>query len=267
MSMIFPGMDPYLESPLIWPGVHNSLIIYIRDQLQPLLRPRYVAAVEGRVFVQRPDERSIIPDIWVKKDPATSRGGSAAVLEIDDAEMVDLADLEIHENYIEILDIQNNQRIVTVIEVISPTNKCVGNGRTSYLAKQTEVLGSKSHLVEIDLLRTGSHVVALPESAARRRGPYDYLICLNRAKNSRNRFEFYRRTLPQPLPKIAIPLADGDPDIPLDLQAAIAKTYEAGAYRDRLRYDQPCLPPLSAEDQAWAGEVIGNAATNPVSNH
>jgi hypothetical protein len=115
-----------------------------------------------------------------------------------------------------------------VIEVVSPTNKHQGPGRASYLAKQREVLASKTHLIEIDLLRTGPHVVSLPEEIAKRRGPYDYLISLNRAQD-----EFYRRSLKQRLPKIAIPLAEGDPDVPLDLQAAIAKTYEAGAYRDR----------------------------------
>ena len=46
MSMIFPGMDPYLENRSLWPGIHNSLVVYIRDQLQPFLRPRYLATLE-----------------------------------------------------------------------------------------------------------------------------------------------------------------------------------------------------------------------------
>lgn len=46
MSMIFPGMDPYLEVPELWPGVHNILIVNILNYLTPLLRPRYIAAVE-----------------------------------------------------------------------------------------------------------------------------------------------------------------------------------------------------------------------------
>ena len=48
--MIFPGMDPYLEEPALWPGVHASLIVYIRDVLQPQLRPRYVAAIDGHLL-------------------------------------------------------------------------------------------------------------------------------------------------------------------------------------------------------------------------
>ena len=52
MSMIFPGMDPYLEDPQVWPDVHASFIVYLREYLRPLLRPRYVIAVESRVFVE-----------------------------------------------------------------------------------------------------------------------------------------------------------------------------------------------------------------------
>ena len=49
---------------------------------------------------------------------------------------------------------------------------------------------------------------------------------------------------------------DGDPDVVLDLQAVLAKTYEAGRYRERLRDDRPCVPPLSAETQAWADACL-----------
>jgi hypothetical protein len=54
MSMIFPGMDPYLEDPRVWPDVHASFIVYLREYLRPLLQPRYVIAVESRVFVEGP---------------------------------------------------------------------------------------------------------------------------------------------------------------------------------------------------------------------
>ena len=65
MSMIFPGMDPYLENPRLWPGVHHALVVYIRDYLRPLITPRYIAAIEERVYVEGPN-REIIPDVWVR---------------------------------------------------------------------------------------------------------------------------------------------------------------------------------------------------------
>jgi len=125
--MIFPGMDPYLEHSVLWSGVHASLIVYIRDFLQPLLRPRYVAAIEERVFVE-------------------TQGGER------------IPELEIHETYITVLDLISKQEVVAVIEVISPTNKVEGPGRKSYLNKQRKVRKSTAHLVEIDLLRTNLHV-------------------------------------------------------------------------------------------------------------
>jgi hypothetical protein len=171
---------------------------------------------------------------------------------------------DIHEGYIAVLDGQSGERVVTVIEVLSPTNKYAGPGRVSYLAKQEEILRGPVHLIEIDLLRAGPHVLAIPEYAARREAEYDYLVCVNRAKESRDTYEFYPRRLRQRLPRLRVPLADGDPDVVLDLQAAVAKVYEAGSYADRLHYDQPCVPSLSADDQAWADQQI--AATRQNSN-
>ncbi len=267
MSMIFPGMDPYLENPLRWPGVHQSFIVYIRDYLRPLLRPRYVAAIEDRVYLEGPD-RDVIPDVWVRQRfaelPArrsTAKSAAVAVLEEDEAPLVFKAPgLEVHESYITILDLDSSQRIVTVIEVVSPTNKYAGPRRVSYETKQREVLASDAHLVEIDLLRFGPHVVAVPQHGAEGlAGTYDYLVSVSRAWDPRDEFEFYPCRLRKKLPRIRIPLAGDDPDVLLDLQAVLAHTYEAGDYDDRIDYRKPCVPPLPPDDQAWADQLIAQA--------
>jgi hypothetical protein len=259
--MIFPGMDPYLEDAQIWPGVHASFIVYLRDHLQPSLRPRYVAAVQERVYLEGPN-REIIPDAWLRQSRPGSSRESAVLAEEDAAVLVEVEPLEVHEPYITILDRHSGQRVVTVIEVVSPTNKYAGPGRESYLAKQREVLGSDAHLVEIDLLRTGPHALAVPEYKARGKGFYDYLISLNRATKTRTGYALYLCTVRERLPRIKIPLADPDPDVRLDLQGVLNHTYEQGSYRDRLNYDVPCKPPLSPADQAWALDVV-RAATQP----
>ena len=147
MNIIFPGMDPYLEEPRIWSGVHASFIVYLRDHLQPSLRPRYVAALEERVYVEGPN-REIIPDVWLRKTQRDSGRTSVALAEDDAPILVEAEPLEVHEPYITILDRQSGQRVVAVIEVLSPTNKYAGPGRESYLAKQREVLDSDAHLIE-----------------------------------------------------------------------------------------------------------------------
>jgi len=152
MSMVFPGMDPYLEDPQVWPDVHASLIVYLREHLRPLLRPRYIVAIESRVFVEGPaSDRPIIPDAWVRPTRPEAPDETAVLLEADPAVEVQVLPLEVEETYLTIRDRQSGQRLVTVIEVVSPTNKYAGPGRESYVAKQTEIRRSTAHLVEIDL--------------------------------------------------------------------------------------------------------------------
>lgn len=260
MPLIFPDMDPYLEHIQVWPDVHASFIVYLSEHLLPLLRPRYIVAVESRVFVEGPGlEHPIIPDASVRLTHPELRSEAVAVLEADPMVEVQVSALEIQETYLTIRDRQAQQRIVTVIELVSPTNKYAGPGRASYVAKQTEVQHSTAHLVEIDLLRLGPHVLAVPEETARYHGPYDYLVCINRAVGWREGFQLYPRRLRDRLPRIRLPLAAPDADLVLDLQAVLARTYEAGGYVDRLDYSAPCLPPLSPEDQRWADELIREA--------
>src|SRR5713101_1965677 len=106
MNMPFPGMDPYLEHPVLWESVHARLIIALANQLQPRLDPRYVTSVEERVFIEGPQRR--IPDVWIQKSPGNGGGGIAvAESEGDTAVIVEIEDLEIRETRIEILDSYN----------------------------------------------------------------------------------------------------------------------------------------------------------------
>ncbi len=254
--MIFPGMDPYLEHPQLWSGVHSSLIVYFRDQLQPLLLPRYVASIEEQVYVEGSD-RDVIPDLRVERTSVESAAPRrAASLVLDEPIVVEVPIVQIRERYIEILDRQSNLSVVTVIEVVGPSNKIAGPGRDSYLQKQHETLSSATHLVEIDLLRKGKRALAVPESRARLEGEFDYLISVNRADEPRTRFELYLRKLREPLGSIRIPLADGDPDVKLNLQNAIDRAWESGGYPLRVNYAAPCIPSLSPADEAWVDQLV-----------
>jgi len=70
MQSPFPGMDPYLEHPALWPDVHNSLIAAIRDELTPMVVPRYYVGLERRAYLLKPDDVVFIgrPDITVIAD-------------------------------------------------------------------------------------------------------------------------------------------------------------------------------------------------------
>lgn len=249
MTMPFPGMDPYLEHPVLWEGLHARLIVAIANQLQPRLDPRYVTSIEERVFIEGPQRR--IPDVWVQKVGDRGDRPRTSEPQADSAVVVEVEDLEIRESRVEILDAYSDMKLVTMIEVLSPTNKASGPGRESYIEKQVETLARDCHLVEIDLLRKGAHALSIPEWRVQELKPYDSIVCVSRWPK-RNRFEIYARRLRERLPCIKIPLVDPDPDVPLDVQAALDQVYEDGRYMRRIRYDRPCEPPLEDADQEWA---------------
>lgn len=257
MPSPFPGMDPYLESRTIWPDLHQSLITYSRDALQPAIRPRYHAHIGERVYVIHPP-RVIYPDVALTEQPAArvpAGPPGVAVMEPDPPVVISLPPEEVREVFIEILDLTQGGRVVAVIAILSPANKTPGEGRELYLRKQEDVLSSDTHLIEIDLLRQGEHTVAIPPYYLIPYQPWHYLISINRATH-RERFEVYLLTLRQRLPRIAIPLLEPDSDAVLDLQAVFERCYENGAYADLIDYgDEPDVP-LAPDDAAWADDLL-----------
>lgn len=254
MPSPFPGMDPYLEHPDLWPGVHGSLIVYSRDDLQPQLLPRYIASIEERVYVE-PLGRPIRPDVRVLEEKPPPPGGGVAVAvrpQVAVAEPEWLAVLEeVREPYLVILDALGRE-VVTVIEFLSPSNKRPGVGRETYLRKQREVLQSEANLVEVDLLRGGMHTVAVPEEVV---GEADYVVSLRRVDRPLE-LGVVRFRVREELKGLAIPLRPGEEDVVLDLAGVVRRVYEAGAYHLRIDYTRPPEPPLRPEDARWAEEQI-----------
>src|SRR5437588_5162240 len=183
MPSPFPGMDPYLETSDLWPDVHHELISQIRTALNPLLRPHYLARIKLRVYVSDEDDpgrEAIIPDIRVEKGPkrkGAKKPTRPAALAVAEPIIIPLLiDDEIEEARLEIRH-RESKSLVTVIEVLSPTNKIRGSrGRASFMAKRNETLVTDVHWVEIDLLRAGTASVN-----RKRLREADYRILVSRA--------------------------------------------------------------------------------------
>jgi len=251
MPSPFPGMDPYLERPTLWPNVHQRLITYAGDQLQAQLGQRYFVAIGERVYLESPGRPGYVPDLHV-----VERGGERkpAAAEADTPTVVVLEVVEVREVYLEIQDAQTHGEVVTIVELLSPANKRPGAGRELYLKKQADVLASRSHLVEIDLLRAGEATVSLPDAEVSRS---PYRVVVSRAE-IRTRRELYPIGLRDRLPRVRIPLRTAEADAVLDLQAVLDEAYERGAYDLRAEYDRPPDPPLPAAEEAWAaGRLAG----------
>ena len=266
MPSPFPGMDPYLEHPAWWGGVHQGMITYAREALNALLPPAYVADIGERVYVVQPN-RSIYADLAVLEYPPAVRereggyGGTAVAVAESLPWVLTVEPAEIREVFVEILPIGDESRVVTVIEVLSPSNKALGSdGRRLYQSKQREVLESQTHLLEIDLLRAGEHTVAPPEEALReaalhRRARWDYLVSLHRA-GAGGRYEVWPIRLRDRLPSIYVPLAGDDPDVILDLQTLFDRCYDSGPYARRTDYRREPAHPLSGDDAEWAASLL-----------
>jgi hypothetical protein len=115
MPSPFPGMDPYLEDPWMWPDVQLSLVVVFRAYLHRHLPAGYFAWGDRHVLVP----------------PSHSEKGYP---------------------YVKIVD-GSGGRLLTVIELASPETKAPGKVRDAYLKERLAYLAATVNLVEIDLLR------------------------------------------------------------------------------------------------------------------
>ena len=265
MPSPFPGMDPFLEDPAIFPDLHDRFVAQLSEALNARLPRPYFSAIASRIWIEA-SFRRIGPDINVlrPKRPAvekpTSGGTGVATAEAVATEpvVVRVAQEEVRETYLEVFARRGKDRLVAAIEVLSPTNKTPGaKGRSLYRRKQRSVLRRRVHLIEIDLLRSGNHSTAVPFDAAQERtGGFDYHVCV-RAFNRLEDYFIYPIRLPQRLPTLAVPLLPEDSPIPIDLQSVLNRCYEIGRYDLRIDYNESVPPPaLSAERQAFVDQIL-----------
>ncbi|MFN8493214.1 MAG: DUF4058 family protein [Caldilineaceae bacterium] len=270
MPTPFPGMDPYLERPNLWSGVHNRLIIALADLLSPLLRPRYFVAVQERAYLDEPGSVGFVnvPDAAVigpyAAAPVQVRGQTAvapAPLTIDLPMPV-----RVRETYLEIQEIGDDaaprtafngeptaDRVVTLLEILSPWNKRPGKGRREYLYKREKILNSATNLVEIDLLRAGERMNTVASLH------YDYSILISRAA-TRPRAALYAFTVRQPIPTFHLPLQPEDEEPLVDTNALLHALYDRAGYDLRINYRTEPIPPLGQDDEAWADTLLRNAS-------
>lgn len=259
MKSPFPGMDPYLEQ--FWLDVHARFILYACDQIEEQLPSGLIARVEERVVLESDDTaRPVYPDVRIADLPG--RGGTAVATRtarsIVQPVIVEYEGEPATETFINILDAGPGQRLVTVIEILSLSNKLSGDGQRQYRQKQRELRGAGVSLVEIDLLRRGERVLSLDPSRIPRRVRTTYQVCVRRGWRPR-RFEIYPVPLRSPLPAIQIPLRETDADVRLDLQAVLDLAYRKGRYYLTIDYAAAPDPPLSGADAKWSRGIVKSA--------
>jgi hypothetical protein len=267
MSCPFPGMDPWLENTDFWQGFHNGFMHYCQETLQPRLPEPYVATLELRVYFEGPDETGgpyRVPDLEVIKRGPTGR--TAVVSRSGESRTgttLDLNPAEVREAFLNIREMPGG-RVVTSVELLSPSNKRPGVGRSEYQAKQSRFFGQGVNLVELDFLRSGDSPVLAPSFRLAGLKPFDYLAGIYRAEEPL-RYQVIVWTVQQEIPRVPVPLDPGMEELELDLSTIFKRTYQTGAFSRVLHYQSDPSPPLSKSDSKWANQlpiVTGLRTTN-----
>jgi len=253
MPSPFPGMDPYMERPGHWPDLHQRLVAYIAEALQPQLRPKYIARIDERVEL-RPSGKVVVPDVQVIETPSELSETQSAygALVADEPQTISGGDEERRISFLELLHRETGD-VVTVIEVLSPSNK-LGLGRDDYLQKQEDLLNTDCNLVEIDLL-SGPAVTFARRFRVTTPPDWRYIVSISRSEQ-RAQVEAYAIPLRERLPRCKIPLLPEDDDAVLDLPAVFTRCYDAGGYDLVLDYRQPAPVELSEAEEKWVAALL-----------
>ncbi|MEX2315690.1 MAG: DUF4058 family protein [Pirellulales bacterium] len=250
MPSPFPGMNPYLEQPDVWLDFHQAYITAIRNALTPQIRPSYMAKIDDHVYIHElsGDERMLLgrPDVSVMRLERSSSTAGARTVAAPAFGNVPLGVDTVHEPFIEIRD-RETREVITVIELLSPTNKTPGSGREQYVGKRKAILASNTHLVEIDLLRGGERMPVEDLPAC------EYVVMVSRSYD-RPRVELWPMRLRDPLPLVPVPLRIGDRDATLSLGQLLHDQFDAAGYEDYVYRTNP-QPPLAAGDATWAEDM------------
>ncbi len=253
MSSPFPGMNPYLENPELWPEVHHLLISILAETLNPQLLPKYRVAVEKRVYETTADDSLLvgIPDVTIERfrNMATTSTAVATAPTATPMTVTLPMPIQIKEGYLEVREMATKQ-VVTVIEVLSPANKRAGRGYDSYVAKRQDILASQTNLIEIDLLRGGTTM-----SYGGNVPKYHYRLLVSRS-HARPKAELYGFNVQDRIPTFAVPLQNQDAEPVIDLHALLDMVYDRAGYTFAIDYAQAPVPKLSEDDQVWINQHL-----------
>ena len=256
MPSPFPGMNPWLERPGLWPDVHDSLVVALRRALAPLVSPRYYIALRQRmVFAIMPSEPAfILPDVSVLEQSVLAEALKLEKAVLAEPVIVEVPVREkIPEDYLEVVE-ASTHLVVTVIEILSLSNKTPGKDRRAYEYKRERIFQTPTHLVEIDLLRDGE---PMPFTLRTQTNGHlsHYRILVKRGDYGR-RACLYPFSVRDPIPIFPLPLQSGDTEPPIRLGEVIKQLYDEGRYNLRIDYSQPLEPPLGEADAQWAKEIL-----------
>ncbi|MBI4602818.1 MAG: DUF4058 family protein [Planctomycetes bacterium] len=261
MPCPFPGMDPYLEKQPYWGDFTPGFIKFLAHELLAQLLPRYEVCVEEYLYLAHEEIRlhRVRPDVALttRRSGPSAPASGIALLEVATEDLEYPAYEPSTQRHLKVIQPRTG-RVVTVIEVLSPTNKAPGeDGIDAYLEKRAEYLAARTNLVEIDLLRGGERLPMAGDLP-----PGDYYVYVGRVQR-KPRCQVIGWPWRRMIPAIPVPLLPEDGDAMVDLQAVFQAMYDFSFYERRLPYQEPLSPPLSEEEAAWVMELLKERGLTP----
>jgi hypothetical protein len=141
-------MNPYVERASVWHDFHERWIPLAADLVGSQVLPRYYVEI---------DEQRYIHELSAQE----RRFVGVPAVDTESLSHLEIRDRDSHE-------------LITVVELLSPSNKYAGPDREQYLAKARQLQRSWVHFVEIDLLRGGPRMSWLDMPAC------DYCVVVSR---------------------------------------------------------------------------------------
>ena len=252
MPSPFPGMDPYLERH--WLDVHTTLITLTKSALNRGLPRGLIARSEERLAIEAADwadPHGVRPDVRVFQPGVSDPRVGGVALEAPYKLVVDLD--PIVDRFVKIIG-ADDERVVTVIELVSPWNKREP-GLGGYRQKRVELLEAGTHVVEIDLVRRGDWRALLRPHACPADAVAAYRV-VTRLGGQPGGAYLYPLPLDKPLRPVPVPLRPGDPPLVLELQRLVDDAYADSRYGETIDYTRDVEPRLTEGEAAVADQLL-----------
>ncbi|NEP84759.1 MAG: DUF4058 family protein [Okeania sp. SIO3B3] len=256
MPSPFPGANPYLENSAYWSSIHHWVITEIARLLNQKLAPKYVVAVEVRIYETSGEKSTLIGipnNIIAKSSENTIKSPESNVAVATPSIQPLTIELSLPETikqgYLEVRRVGTGE-VITVIEILSPINKNLGEGRRKYEKKRQNILNSYTNFVEIDLLRQSNSMITLNQEIN-----HDYCILVS-PSSQRPQAHFYAFKIQDMIPIFTLPLLLEDAKVTVDLQSILHQVYDQGRYDLIIYYQQKIVPALSKTNATWAENIL-----------
>lgn len=236
---LFTGVNPLLMSRLEakgeFEGFHHYYLIELASYLNDVLPENYQANPEAkltllyRYFANPTQSRK--PDVTIERNktpyslaPTLEETVSDFIIPLDEGALED-------EDMVVLISQVDDQFVpLVVIEMLSPSNK-MAHGKVDYLQKRKEFLQNNLVVLEIDLLHASPSPIEKMPIYPYHDEATPYYIALSNPSLENPHTAVYRFGINQPLPKIKIPLSDGE-SVLCDFDAIFFK----GRYGNKVNY-------------------------------